>query len=440
MKAITPETKLAYRLSLIIAAILAILPFHAFLTTWAGSNTGHLDLLRIWKELIIVLILAPGALCLALKDRQLRKYFFSSKIVWAFAAYKVLHLALGFWALARHQVNTTAFIYALIINLRFIAFFLVCMIVAAKSDLLLRNWRKILLLPASFVIVFGLVQRCFLPYDFLKHFGYGTTTIPAYQTVDSDLNYQRIQSTTRGANPLGAYLALIIPAALICIERWQKYAYLGLGLLAIFYSYSRSAWLGLFFALVMFAGLKSRGRGVYKMAAALGAVFIIIGLGIYTLRSNPTAQDTFFHTSSNSTKISSNQQRASALKEGFKDVIHHPIGSGPGTAGPASFRNSGHTARIAENYYLQIAQEVGVLGLGIFVFINILVARQLWQTRNNQLSLLLLVTFAGISLINLVSHAWADDTLSLLWWGLAGIALAPILTDRRTNGKKAKTT
>ena len=39
--------------------------------------------------------------------------------------------------------------------------------------------------------------------------------------------------------------------------------------------------------------------------------------------------------------------------------------------------------------------------------------------------MILFVSLIGISFINLLSHAWADDTLSLLWFGLAGIALAP---------------
>jgi hypothetical protein len=27
----------------------------------------------------------------------------------------------------------------------------------------------------------------------------------------------------------------------------------------------------------------------------------------------------------------------------------------------------------------------------------------------------------------MLSHAWADDTISLLWWGLAGVAVARLI-------------
>jgi hypothetical protein len=29
-----------------------------------------------------------------------------------------------------------------------------------------------------------------------------------------------------------------------------------------------------------------------------------------------------------------------------------------------------------------------------------------------------------LTVVNLLSHAWADDTLTYVWWGLAGIAMA----------------
>jgi hypothetical protein len=52
---------------------------------------------------------------------------------------------------------------------------------------------------------------------------------------------------------------------------------------------------------------------------------------------------------------------------------------------------------------------------------------------------ILLASLAGITFVNLLSHAWTDDTLAYLWWGLAGIALAPIITSRqKLYGKKHK--
>jgi hypothetical protein len=74
---------------------------------------------------------------------------------------------------------------------------------------------------------------------------------------------------------------------------------------------------------------------------------------------------------------------------------------------------------IAENYYLQVGQEVGWLGLGLFVVILGTIAWRLWYQKTELLAVLLLASLAGISLVNFLNHAWTDDTLSLLWWGAA---------------------
>ncbi|HEU4984309.1 MAG TPA: hypothetical protein VFT58_01605, partial [Nitrososphaera sp.] len=72
-------------------------------------------------------------------------------------------------------------------------------------------------------------------------------------------------------------------------------------------------------------------------------------------------------------------------------------------------------------------QEVGVVGLLLFIAINVQAAALLWLRRNNVLARILLASLVGITLVNFLSHAWTDETTSLLWWGLAGLALAPAL-------------
>ena len=74
---------------------------------------------------------------------------------------------------------------------------------------------------------------------------------------------------------------------------------------------------------------------------------------------------------------------------------------------------------------MQIAQEVGIVGLALFVAISYLVAKALWDNRKDDLAKALLASAIGLTFVNLVSHAWADDTLAYIWWGVAGIALAP---------------
>jgi hypothetical protein len=158
------------------------------------------------------------------------------------------------------------------------------------------------------------------------------------------------------------------------------------------------------------------------------------------LRHNPTYENIFFHTQTGSSiKTSSNDGHLSAFKDGIHDLLNEPLGRGVGTAGPASVYNN-NNVRISENYFLQIAQETGWAGLIIFITITYLVACELWYRRSEILARFLLASLAGITFVNLLSHAWADDTLAYLWWGLTGLALTPILAERqKAHGKRLKT-
>jgi O-antigen ligase len=199
---------------------------------------------------------------------------------------------------------------------------------------------------------------------------------------------------------------------------------LGASSLVLLFTYSRSAWLGAIVALALLVWY-FLPNSLRKMALLLAVVAVLAGAGgISQLRHNDTVQNTVFHSDENSAAyVSSNAARSSAMTEGLREVWQQPFGRGPGTAGPASYRNFS-APRIAENYYIQLAQEVGVVGLALFVAINLLLVNELWRRRRDPLALVLLASLVGITLVNMLSHAWADDTLAVLWWGLAGVAMS----------------
>ena len=434
----------------VLAVILAIVPFHALLTVGLSAVVGHYDLLRVWKELLLV-VLTPLAAILVYRTPGLWKQLRSGWLLWAMASYVLLHIVLGGLALAKGEVNTFALGYALIINLRLILVFLLAWIAGAAAvhwlgaNKLHDCWRWLLLWPAVAVISFGLLQAFVLPHDFLSHLGYGQTTIKPFETVDQKLDYVRIQSTLRGANPLGAYLVLVLTAAAVLLRRERRHGGTGLlallvaGGLALLLTYSRSAYIGLFLVALVLVALAARSRATRRQLVWGAAIFAVLAAGgLALLRDNDRVQNALFHTDENSASVmSSNEQRASALQTGAGDLAAEPFGRGPGTAGPASAHND-RPGRIAENYYLQIGQETGWLGLGLFVAIVIMVGKSLWRRRRDPLARMLLVSLAGLSFINLVQHAWADDTLAVLWWGLAGVAMAlPVAVDGKP-GQKAK--
>lgn len=422
----------------ILAAVVVLLPFHAFLTVAAGSLTGQYELTRLWKELVLLGLL-PLAVVAVWRTPGLWERLRRGWLFWLLAAYVALQLLLGLVALAKGQVNYYALLYAWVVNLRFLLIFVIALALASRADWLYRHWRQLLLWPAALVVGFGMLQLFALPTDFLQRFGYSDQTIAPFETVDDKLEYIRIQSTLRGSNPLGAYLVVVLAALTALLLRGRDrqavssrrqlvgVTMFSASLIVLMATYSRSAYIGAALAILLAIWLVLHGHQARRrLAAGLVILALVGGVAGFVLRENDRFENTFFHTDEHSqSAMSSNESRRSAITSAAIEVAREPFGRGPGTAGPASQHNN-QPVRIAENYYLQIGQEVGWIGMVLFVLINGLVARELWRRRGDTLARLLLASLAGLAFIGLLQHVWTDDTLSLVWWAFAGIAIGSL--------------
>lgn len=426
---------LARIIAIACAIIIALLPFHAFLTVWFSSFFGHYTELRLWKEFLL-LALAAMAVIVGVRQRPdwpwSKKLFGPTRLCSVIKLYGLLVILAGLFAYFAGGVSLRALGYGLLLDLRFLLFFGIVWIVTVHGrQFILRYWRRLLFVPAVIVVGFGILQFAVLPADFLSHFGYGPSTIDAVQTVDQKDMYQRVQSTLRGANPFGAYLILILAASgavLISNPRRQTWyaAIFAAACVALALTFSRSAWIGAVVALawLLFQALRSvRLRRYALVAAGVGLIaFAAVG---FILRDNDVFQNLVFHTDEHTQSAeSSNDGHFASTVAGLADVARHPLGSGTGTAGPASVYNTEAPARIAENYFVQVGQETGVLGLALFVAINVLLGRELWRRRRDVLARALLASLLGITSVSLLMHAWTDDTIAYVWWGLAGAAMA----------------
>ena len=183
----TIRPKLSPALNIITAVLLVWVSFAAFLTVWLASLAGHYTTWRLAEDALVV-IAAFVALASLIKHSKLGKNLVKQHIVWLIAAYVLLEIGLGLVALARHDVSHKALGYGLDVDLRFLIFFIVCLIIASYSDWLIKHWQMLVLIPAGVVIFLGLFQHFILPMDFLSHFGYNSSTILPYETVNSSLH------------------------------------------------------------------------------------------------------------------------------------------------------------------------------------------------------------------------------------------------------------
>lgn len=406
--------------------IMLLLPFHAFISTWGGTTIGPVEAWKSWKEVLLA-ILVLVSLVPTFTDTRMRQALWSRWYNKLIIVYGALHIV----SLLIVGNQTEPLVVGLSINLRIVSFFAVSQILFYYLKPPRRVVLAALLVPFVGVVVVGLLQMFVLPYDYLTWFGYDkNTTIAPFHTIDQQLDQLRYMSTLRGPNPLGAYLILPLVVALDLVRRYfakdrLKAVVLSLvslgGLVLLYGSHSRSAWLGFVVACGVYI-LLSVPLMWQKRLISIGVVGVLVaGALAFQLRGTSFVQNVILHDNPDiGPAVTSNSAHVDSAKNALGDIAERPLlGCGPGCAGPASFYDP-DGINLSENYYLQVGQEVGIVGTLLFVVIILLVAKQLFEMRADALGLALFASLIGLGIANLLLHVWADDTLAYVWWGLAG--------------------
>lgn len=415
----------------IFLGLLAYVPFHIFLSTWLGSSFGVLEVAKVAKD---VALFVGFAVTLGISIRQpWFKDLLRSKIVWAILIYGVLHIVM---ALIK-PTDQDAEILGVVYNTRFLLYFLYgLMLTRLFPDIGLQGKAvKIVVACGILVALFGVIQYTLLPNDALQHVGYSRENgvLPAF-FIDEKPDLERVMSTVRDPNSLGSYLIITVVVMLTVLFATKRQAtrqmILGgliLTTLCLAFTFSRSALLGFVAAVGLFILLGDnpvrRWLGVHKklVVASAAAVFILIAGVFYSVQNTYYVQNVIFHADQSTVMENPNELRIRFWQESVIAVVLEPAGTGPGTAGLASIRNDKQGTILNENYYLQIANEVGLLGLFLFLIILLLVAYGLYRRRDYMLSVALLAAFAGLAITNMLVHIWSNEAVAYTWWGLASL-------------------
>lgn len=384
-------------------------------------------LFKSWKE--ILLIVASILIVIAVWREKKWQYIYKDRILQAIGIYIALHLLLlvPFWQ------GLAASAAGLMIDLRYVIFFALVYIGLRLYPEYRSLFVKVGIIGAGVILIFALLQVFVLPPDILKYIGYSRDTIVPYLTVDQNPDYVRINSTLRGPNPVGAYavIALACVAAAFVKRKIPKdrrlivlAGVLGAGgVVALWASYSRSALV----AGVMAVGLVillTIGRRLSRRAWIIS--FIILGGllgGFLAVRETSFVSHVLLHENPHGgSVVSSNDGHVESLEFGTSRLLAQPLGAGVGSTGSASLY--GDSPLIIENQYLFIAHETGWVGLIVFMAISMLVLARLWRLRSDWLALGVFASGIGLLAIGLLLPVWADDTVSIVWWGLAAVAIA----------------
>lgn len=413
--------KLAYFLALF---YVVYMPLHIFLSQWLSTFTGGLEVWKAAKDVLLVLAVFPLLYVAYVQGAFLQRFF--RWFIGLGVAYVLLYML---FLLFDKRSDTTAAITGAVYNTRLLGYFLLGWVVAhAKHGAAFtKNLWRVAFIMCGVVAALGIMQYI-LPKDFLTHFGYSIERgVKPMFFINEDITQPRIMSTLRDPNSLGAFLLLGILISFVTLLRnkMKKIHVVvgGLAGLALLLSLSRAAMLGAVIASVaLLFGTKIVSKVRKKQIVSVGLVTFLVLAGLMVVFKDSSfvrSKVLRINDTNSAVELDSDDYHVHFVKEGLQAVVEQPLGHGPGTAGIVSISNSEGTF-LTENYYIQIAYEIGVLGLIIFTLLYLGILRRLYK--GNSSAQLLCCLGIAYGVMSFVMHLWSNEAVALQWWLLAGIA------------------
>jgi hypothetical protein len=123
------------------------------------------------------------------------------------------------------------------------------------------------------------------------------------------------------------------------------------------------------------------------------------------------------------------QLHVSRTKEGFEDLLRHPLGHGLGTNNQTAVLFEGDTALTTEDSYLETGTELGIPAMLLFVATLLMMLARLRErskrlTEGAGLAGGAWLAGCGLAIGALVLQTWYELAVALVFWTIAGLALA----------------
>lgn len=167
----------------------------------------------------------------------------------------------------------------------------------------------------------------------------------------------------------------------------------------IFLTFSRSAAIGLLFGLFLIPFLSSRGVWL-KRGVVIVAIVCSVLIAVLYQQSNPIVT----HGGSQLGHISAlNISLDEIRNRSQSEPVKLFLGEGLGSAGPIILKYG--DGLMPESWYLQLVFEIGLVGLALWLFLMILILKNLFVQRKLGLGLGLV----SVLITALFLHTWADN-------------------------------
>jgi O-Antigen ligase len=441
-------------------ALIALLPFHAFLLAWAfaaGVPGSIVRPLGAWKEAVAIGVLVAGIRGFRAAHRHLDRLDVAGLAYVAVVAIYVLFPRIasssttagaeGFGASG--VVGVIDRLVPTFTGERFVAFrasaFLVLLLLAARHAKLPNNFLPRALRVAMAVggIVAAIAVFEFFFSDAWNDFIVNKVRYTNYQREILDVSpfdfydirfhgviggqkIVRVGSVFFSPLALGFYLLVPFAAAADRIARQGlRGAAAGCFLLtgaALLFSQTRSALIGALVVAVIVL-VPTRAHLVQRR---LQFAFVLVAVLLVAL---PVAAATGL--SERATTPKSGDERSgvdhlTALSNGVDAIAHDPVGRGVATSAGTGQRFDKSNAVISENYYLQVGIETGVVGIFTFVALTVVLLRRLKRAVPDTLAEgggAIRAMGLALAVGSFFLHTWNDFAVAWTFWPLAGAML-----------------
>ncbi len=420
-------------------AMVVLGPPHQFLMVLVLHFTGSptiLKLVELWKEAVILLLLAK-VIDLAFRRHRSPRFYLLDLGLLIFFAY------CAFYLLYPSDVEGTTLATELL-GLRADTFFLVPYFIGRGASLSPRQVRFLLIAFGVITMIIAIVAgleflapgtaNAVLNALGLREFTDLKVGVLASSNAVRENDYSgflipRASSLVLSDLALGFYTLLAAPLAagmLLHVPRLRDKIVTNLLVLAVIgtavLTVTRSA---IFSMAPILGAVMLRARGFFFIVLILIESIAVVIPVAYHLRITPAVLRLVL-----STNDPSVQGHISSVLTSLEIVREQPLGRGLGTAGQVGQVTGLQDAITNEDWYLQLATEIGVPGAIIFALIilgfGIVAFSQYGRVRDPWLRTLCVGmggATIGFGLVGFTLHVWEAETISMIFWLFAGMVV-----------------
>jgi len=435
----------------LVIILVALLPLHALLVTTLKCKFWiNTDIIRFWKEIILAILFLGAFFDIMRKMKwDFSKLYKNNYLLWTVTAFALVSLAFVFLPFWRPKLSS-------FLGFKYDVFFLIALTIWLYLPIIKNNFKIILqtLFGISWLILI-IFLPWYLSWDIsavTSIFGFSdkvsTYEVNSCISFAQNVNWQnRFQWTFSGPIRWSVFLTTfyfiflwfilskkdelkkshIIP--FLKRDEYKKYLYIIIPsifiITSIFYSYSKTTILGLFFWISLFSYLiykiKFWKKISTKFIISFSSIWIILLTALLIIK-----KDVFLH-------LGSVLNRFDNLKTSLEMFMYNPFGYGLWIAGPASW--TGHSIESAwdwsiavssidythkflpENWFVQILLEQWVIWFALFIWVIYILSAKLFnivKKKKDYLSIWIFTSFITLAFMAFFTHAYEESATSYI--------------------------